>query len=185
MKKTFVQLLILIICFSISQQSFGQKVKPTKVDTFYFEAPAVTLKNSFKFKTNHTIDSLPLTTNRVIATGYSRSEETDFTLTRSIRLSDNSGSKTIPIEINKGSLEFLVSVNCNLKTGILNVEIYDPKGTKRGNFSVIGSDDKSGWSETVGGVINKRFPSPMEGPWILTFVAKKVTADIMIKTKVR
>lgn len=181
MKKTFVQLLILIICFSIGQQSFGQKVNSTKVDTFYFEAPAVTLKNSFKFK----VDSVPLTTNRFVVTGFSRPEETDFSLNREIKLSDNSGSKTIPIEVNKETAEFLLSVNCSLKSGTLNVEIYDPKGAKRGNFSVKGSNDTSGWSETVGGTINKRYSNPISGTWSLKFIAEKVTADILIQTKIK
>jgi len=183
MKKTFVQLLILIICFTAAQQSFGQKRKYTKVDTFYFETPN-TQKNTFQVKSN---DSLSEKKHIYIST-FSNTEVTDFSLTRAISLIDNSGSKTISIEINDGSPEFLLSIDCNLQKGSLDVEIYDPKGTKRGNFSVKGSghsNSKSGWHETVGSVINKRYLNPLKGTWSLKFVAKKVTADIMIKTKIK
>ena len=187
MKKTIIQLLILITCFLGSHQVFAQKSKTTtgyavKVDSFYFEKPAT--KNS-TFGYTYKIDSLNYKPRNIVVKGFYNAEETDFSLTREIRLSDNSGSKTIPIEVNKGAFELLLSVNCNLSSGTLNVEIYDPKGTKRGNFSVKGSNDKSGWSETVGGTINKRFGSPMNGEWSLKFIAKKVSADILVQTKIK
>lgn len=187
MKKTIVQLFILLFCFTASQQIFAQKRnkkntgKVVIADTFYFETPNPK-ENIFKIQ----VDSVSLSPKFKYKTLFS-SEETDFSLTRSITLSDNSGSKSIPVEISEGSPEFLLSINCNLKSGILNVEIYDPKGEKRGNFSVKGSDgnNTSGWSETVGGVINKRYKSPMKGTWNLKFISEKVTADISINTKIR
>ncbi len=182
MKKTIVQLFILIFCFTASQQIFGQKRKSTTIDSFYFETPN-SKENIFTVR----VDSASFLPKFKYKTLFS-SEETDFSLTRSITLSDNSGSKSIPIEVSADSPEFLLSINCNLKSGTLNVEIYDPKGEKRGNFSVKGSghsNNTSGWSETVGGVINKRYQSPMEGTWNLKFISEKVTADISINTKIR
>lgn len=186
MKKTIVQLFILIFCFTVSQQIFGQKRKSTTIDSFYFEVPN-SKENIFTIKEGTVIDSIVFSPKFKYKTLFN-SEETDFSLTRSITLSDNSGSKSIPVEINADSPEFLLSINCNLKSGTLNVEIYDPKGEKRGNFSVKGSghsNNTSGWSETVGGVINKRYQSPMEGTWNLKFISEKVTADISINTKIR
>lgn len=188
MKKTIVQLFILLFCFTASQQIFAQKRnkknagKVVIADTFYFETPNPK-ENIFKIS----VDSVSLSPKFKYKTLFS-SEETDFSLTRSIKLSNNSGSKAIPVEINAESPEFLLSINCNLQSGTLNVEIYDPKGEKRGNFSVKGSghsNNKSGWSETVGGVINKRYRSPLEGTWTIKFISEKVTADISINTKVK
>ena len=180
MKKTILQLVALVFCITISQYSYGQKKKVIKIDSFYFEA--LNTQNRI-FRVN-SADSI--SNSRYYFKGLFSSEETNFSLTRSISLSDNTSSKEIPIEINTGSPEFLLSVNCNLQSGILNVEVYDPKGGKRGSFSVKGSgNDKSGWSETVGGIINKSFTNPLEGTWILKFIAKKVTADIMINTNIK
>lgn len=192
MKKTIVQLFILLFCFTASQQSFAQKRnkktsgKEIIADTFYFET-SNPKENIFTYEKGTVIDSI-LFTPKVTVRSLFSSEETDFSLTRSITLSDNSGSKSIPIEISAGSPEFLLSINCNLKSGTLNVEIYDPKGEKRGNFSVKGSghsNNTSGWSETVGGVINKRYQRPIKGTWNLKFISEKVTADISINTKIR
>ena len=187
MKKTALQLLTLIFFVTISHYSYGQKKKSTKIDSFYYEVP--NSKNQFfKVSTWNSADSL-------LVSGYSNytnslfnSERTDFSLNRRIQLTDNSGSKTISIDVNEGSQELILSVNCDLTSGVLNVEIYDPKGVKRGNFSVKGSghsNDKSGWSEIVGGVINKRYFNPMNGTWSLKFIAEKVSAAILISTKIK
>ena len=58
MKKTIIQLLILITCFLGSHQVFAQKSKTTtgyavKVDSFYFEKPAT--KNLYRIKKKNQI----------------------------------------------------------------------------------------------------------------------------------
>ncbi|MFT5890156.1 MAG: hypothetical protein ACI9Y7_000245 [Dokdonia sp.] len=187
MKKTVLQLLVLVLCITISPYSYGQKKKSIKVDSFYFESPNPS-KNRFLKISKWTTDSLPISNYINYSNTLFNSEETSFSLKRSISLSNDSDSKEVPIEINTGSLDFFLSVNCSLQSGILTVEVYDPKGIKRGGFSVkesVNSNDKSGWSETVTGVINKNFTNPLEGIWILKFISKKVTADIMINTNVQ
>ena len=187
MKKTILPLLALVFCVTISQYSYGQKRKSTKIDSFYYEVP--NSQNQF-FKANTLIsgDSLPVAAYTHYTNSLFNSERTDFSLERRIQLTDNSGSKTIPIDVNEDVQEFILSVNCDLTSGVLNVEIYDPKGVKRGNFSVKGSghsDNTSGWAEIVGGVINKRYSNPIKGAWSLKFIAEKVSADILISTKIK
>lgn len=185
MKKSFPQLVILMICFCISPYTYGQKKKTTKIDSFYYEAP--NSQNQF-FKVNTWVsgDSLRFPNNNNYTNSLFNSEKTDFSLTRTIRLKDHSGEKTIPIEIRDTTSEFLLSINCALQSGFLTVEIYDPTGAKRGNFSVKGDSSKSSsWSEDVGSVINKRFMSPIKGTWSLKFIAEKVTADILINTNIK
>jgi len=185
MNKTVLPLLILIFCVTTSQYSYSQKKKSTKIDSFYYEAP--NSQNQF-FKANTLIsgDSLPVAAYTHYTNSLFNSERTDFSLTRTIRLNDHSGEKTIPVEIRDTASEFLLSINCGLQSGFLTVEIYDPTGAKRGNFSVKGDYSKSSsWSEDVGSAINKRFVRPIKGDWSLKFIAEKVTADILINTNIK
>jgi len=178
MKKTM--LLLLVLC-SIGYNSFAQKKKKRSftIDTVYFDSS----NRNFSY-------DLTLKDSIIVGTAYNfnySSEETDFVLTKRVHLDNNSGSKDMVIAVTDNTPELLLSVECNLESGILAIEIYDPKGNKRGNFSVKGdnSNDKSGWSEVVEGFINKRFTNPLRGDWTIKFISKKVTADIIINTKLK
>ena len=186
MKKTALQLLTLIFFVTISHYSYGQKKKSTKIDSFYYEVP--NSQNQFFITNGNYTDSLLVSGYTYFTNSLFNSEETDVSLNRRIQLTDHSGSKTITVDVNEDVQEFILSVICDLTSGVLAIEIYDPKGNKRGNFSVKGSghsDDTSGWAEIVGGVINKRYPNPLKGTWSLKFIAEKVTADILINTNIK
>lgn len=185
MKKTVLHVLALMFCVTISHYSYSQKKKSTTIDSFYYEVP--NSQNQF-FKGNTWVsgDSLPVSGYSYYTNTLFNSERTDFSLNRTIKLDDHSGEQIIPVEISDTTSEFLLTINCGVQSGLLTVEIYDPTGAKKGNFSVKGDySSSSSWSEDVGSVINKRFMRPLKGTWSLKFIAKKVSADIHISTTIK
>jgi len=78
-----------------------------------------------------------------------------------------------------------LKIECRLKSGELLVEILNPKGEIKGNFTVInnnvvtkGKNTQS--KETVVGHIEKQFRTPSTGNWLVRIKPKNATGMAMI-----
>jgi hypothetical protein len=77
----------------------------------------------------------------------------------------------------------------NISEGDLTIEIYDPSGDKKGDFSIGcvlnkikqgNSTDEDKSREIVQGRINKSINNPLKGTWIIKIFPKNATGQIQI-----
>lgn len=136
------------------------------------------------------------------------SQPTTFNLTRTITFNDNSNTEVIVIPVDKPITNLTMSVISMITKGNLSVEIYDPIGTKIGNYSVGtqlkdpekkdetstlsgGDREKMEYllkklnhearrTETVQGHINKSFENPQKGDWTVKLISTKATGKVTI-----
>ena len=106
-----------------------------------------------------------------------------ITMTRNIQFNGSSDSEQIKVEVSDDTKDLNLNVNGTIKSGYLTVEIFDPKGNKKGNFSIesqiSASDTKK---EMVCGQMSKQIKDPMKGNWIIKLTPKNVVGDITINS---
>ncbi len=106
-----------------------------------------------------------------------------ISLARSIEFNGSSDTEQIKVEVSEGSKDLTLQVNGTIKSGYLTVEIFDPKGNKKGNFSIesqISSSDTK--KEMVCGQMSRQIKDPMKGSWIVKLIPKDVVGDITINS---
>ena len=116
-------------------------------------------------------------------------QKTQFNLDRNIQLKNqDSNEKNIKINVasNTSSLNLLIASFVYL--GNVTIEIFDPNGLKKGNFSVESQVEEtipiSGEpNETVQGQINQRIESPIKGTWIVKIRPTKAVGTVNIQTQ--
>jgi hypothetical protein len=75
-----------------------------------------------------------------------------------------------------------LNIECKLTAGSLSVELINPKGDVKGNFTIIVvSDRKNAQSEEGGnGQIEKNFRNPITGNWLIRFKPKNASGSAKI-----
>lgn len=126
-------------------------------------------------------------------------DQTDFTTERKIQLNNFSGKKDVKINVNKELLKgneegehldkptfvLNIHISSSIVTGDLSIEIYDPKGIKKGKFSTSAETDKTEtvrFREEVNGKINKKINFPMKGDWVVKVVAENTNGVVLISS---
>ncbi|WP_299224543.1 hypothetical protein [uncultured Psychroserpens sp.] len=102
---------------------------------------------------------------------------------RTIKFNGSSDVEAIIINVSEDTKIAEIAVNTTIKSGHLTVEIHDPKGNKKGNFSVeslIKSSEKK--SELVCGQMHKQISDPKAGKWIVHLIPKNVSGEVTIQT---
>ena len=105
------------------------------------------------------------------------------TLNRSIQFDGSSDTEDIKIEVADATKKLYVSINSTIKSGHLTVEVYDPKGNKKGNFSIesqVKSSNKK--KELVCGQMQKQIDDPIKGNWVIKLIPNNVAGDVSICT---
>ncbi len=96
-------------------------------------------------------------------------------------------SKTSEVQVSvTDEFNFLsLKIECHLTVGELTVEIFNPKGELKGDFTVInnsvvtkGKNTQS--KETVAGQIEKHFRTPHTGIWLIRINPKNATGTAVI-----
>ena len=134
-------------------------------------------------KLNAAVLILLLSTTLMLGQQHGKHENcSSSSVTRSIELNDSSKSKTVTLEVSKGTKNFMIGVNSLISSGSLTMEIFDPKGNKQGNFSVESQMNNQGADakEEVCGQLNRSFSDPMAGDWSVKLKPKKVTGKVSI-----
>ncbi len=120
-----------------------------------------------------------------------QNENTLIKLNRNIRLNGDSEKEEVKVEVNEKTKLFILKIRSDIRAGALTIEISDPNGEKKGNFSV-GSQlnmsmknrkEKNSKKETVHGEINKIFKEPLTGNWIIKIRPSKSHGIVRINTK--
>ncbi len=105
------------------------------------------------------------------------------TLSRNIELDGSSDTEDIKIEVSDETKKMFIGVNSTIESGYLTVEIYDPSGNKKGNFSVesqVKSSDKK--REQVCGQMQKQIEDPEKGTWRVKLIPKNAVGKIHIQS---
>ena len=103
-------------------------------------------------------------------------------LNRTIQFDGSSDQENIVIDVSKNTSKMHVSINSTVKSGYLTVELYDPKGNKKGNFSIESQVNSSQKKEQVCGQMQKHIDDPIKGKWVIKLVPNKVIGDVSICT---
>lgn len=108
-------------------------------------------------------------------------EDSRFILKRAIAIDEQSQQETIVIPIDSETLQFELNIQSTISKGKLMIEFYDPKGNKKGNFSIV-TQMKSSGSERVSGDLSKQIKDPLDGEWTIQIIPLKVNGEILITT---
>ncbi|WP_299114507.1 hypothetical protein [uncultured Winogradskyella sp.] len=139
------------------------------------------MKNTIKLVS--TLSFFLLFTLGVFAQSQSTHQCNSTTSNRNIELEGSSDTENIKIEVDKDVNKIHIGVSSTIKSGYLTVEVYDPKGNKKGNFSVesqIKPGDKK--KELVCGQMQKQIDEPIEGTWIVKLIPRDAVGTISIHT---
>lgn len=115
--------------------------------------------------------------------GQQDCECSSTSLSRNIELDDSSDTEDIKIEVSDEVKKMFIGVNSIIESGYLTVEIYDPSGNKKGNFSVesqLKSSNKK--KEQVCGQMQKQIDDPEKGTWRVKLIPKNAVGQIQIQT---
>ncbi|KAA3618362.1 MAG: hypothetical protein DWP94_14580 [Flavobacterium sp.] len=106
---------------------------------------------------------------------------TSVNTSRDIELDGSSEREEIKLNVDADVKQLHLFINSTISTGFLTVEIYDPKGKKRGYYTVE-SQTKSNAKkkETVCGQLQKQISDPMKGDWVVRLIPKNVKGKISI-----
>ena len=105
----------------------------------------------------------------------------------SLSLNKESEVKEVQIKVSDEFNFLALKVECELTDGVLLVEILDPKGDIKENFSVVknhvmtnGKSSLSG--ENVNGQIEKYFRNPIPGTWIIKITPNNASGKVKVFT---
>lgn len=157
------QAFLLILFLGISFFTLGQQKAADSIVVRKYTAP---------FKSTSSANS-------GLFSSTNNEERTDFTIQRTIALTDTTGEKDLEFTVNESTNALGILINCMLQEGLITIQIQDPQGTKKGVFQLEGSaNGSSEWSEQVNGKIAKEFMNPIKGIWKIKISATKATAQI-------
>lgn len=112
-----------------------------------------------------------------------KNSQTQVDLQRAIKLDKDSKTEEVTITIKPNTQRFQIVISSLVSNGKLTIELYDPKGTKQGNFTV-GTQLTSSKQEKVQGNIRKSLKEPQAGQWKVKIIPDGATGDIRIQTGV-
>jgi CRISPR/Cas system CSM-associated protein Csm3 (group 7 of RAMP superfamily) len=109
---------------------------------------------------------------------------TKVDLHRTIRLENESELLEVLIDIKNNVQRLELWINSSVTYGKLTIEVYDPDGTKRGNYS-IGNQMGLEIQETANGNIRKSLFEPQPGDWKVKVIPNEATGTIKFSTAIR
>lgn len=110
-----------------------------------------------------------------------RSSETMIELERTILLEKDSQTEEVIFEIDQKTQRLELLIRSSVSNGKVTIELYDPKETKQGNFTVstLLNSEKQ---EIVDGRISKLLVEPQAGKWKVKIIPVNATGRIKIHT---
>ena len=112
---------------------------------------------------------------------YISNSQTDFALRRTIKLEKDSKPKQVTVFIKQKTKRLELNISSAVRKGKVKIELYNPKGILKGNFTV-GTQLDSNQNEIVQGNIKKSLKEPLSGNWKIKIIPVVATGDIMIKS---
>jgi len=113
-------------------------------------------------------------------------EQVKFDLTRQISLKNESAKSEVKVKISEAYNFLQLDILCQLRKGEINLEITDPNGNKKGEFSVkTNFGDSSTTTEIVNGSWMKSFKHPLNGDWVIKLTPKSATGEVHIVSRMK
>jgi len=119
---------------------------------------------------------------------YQGPDKDAFKLHRSRIINFKDESKLTEVKVNMtDDYNYLnINISCNFDKGSVLIELVDPKGEKKGNYSVKTDDsvvigDKTTTQEHVMGEMAKEFTTPLKGEWIIRATPISATGRVQIE----
>lgn len=108
-------------------------------------------------------------------------ESSSYKVNRRIRFLGNSEVEEITMDVPPETIRFSLDIMGNIIEGKFVVEIIDPDGNKKGNFS-LSTQLTSGANEEVNGHFEKYLNDPQSGTWIIKITPTKANGEIQIRS---
>lgn len=122
-----------------------------------------------------------------------QTNHTVLNMDRKIDLNGDSTTEEIKIEVQKGTSGLEMAISSVIRSGSLTIEIYNPNGEKKGNFSVGGQlkpstidrnkKDGGGKSEVANGRITKYIENPQLGNWVIKIIPERAEGGVSITSR--
>ena len=121
---------------------------------------------------------------------FSQNSE-QFTTTRNLTFESSSKTQAINVKIPENTGGLYIEITCGVRKGNVTIEIYDPNGTKKGEFSVealetneLEKDDSliNFMKNGAIGEINKGIENPTFGVWKIKFIPENATGQVEMKS---
>ncbi len=112
-----------------------------------------------------------------------RNSKTEVVLERTILFVNDSDTEELIFEIKQKTLRLDLLIRSSVKKGKVTIEVYDPKGTRQGDFT-LGSLLNSKKEELVNGDILKSLVEPQSGKWKVKIITEGATGSININTAI-
>ena len=147
-----------VMKIQINTDSIMQNMEVFKDQMKHFSEKIVVIPDDFTFNFEHNFEKNVFATT-VVLTGDSKNKE-------------------VVVKVEKEVPSLSLSINGEVRSGNVNVGIYDPKGKKQGSFSIENENNKDG--ETVNGSLNKNLSSPMIGDWKVKIESDKAKGNVIV-----
>lgn len=114
----------------------------------------------------------------------SLAQSTQFKMDRNLGFKETSKEQTVKVKISEKTSTLTLEILCSVKKGAVTVEIFNPAGTKQGEFSVEGVESEKDSSlfsilnDGVSGQIKKIINDPELGDWKIKFIPKNATGRV-------
>ena len=112
-------------------------------------------------------------------TRNSKQDATSISLRHSLELENDSRKDEITLSIPEGTVDMDLRVFCEITSGTLDIELYDPQDKKEANFSLTAQKRTQQKAEAYGN-ISKQLRDPHPGEWKLKIIPANVTGEINI-----
>ena len=106
-------------------------------------------------------------------------DATSISLRHSLEFENDSRKDEITLSIPEGTVDMDLRVWCEITSGTLDIELYDPQDKKEANFSLTAQKRSQQKAEAYGN-ISKKLRDPHPGEWKLKIIPANVTGEINI-----
>lgn len=99
---------------------------------------------------------------------------------KSIRLTEQSKTQNIEIDVPEAATNLEISVNCGIHSGSIEAILLDPKGKNMGKLKlgIEGTDNK----QTEDGKLSLMFNNPQKGTWMVKVIPNKTDGRLIISS---
>jgi hypothetical protein len=110
-------------------------------------------------------------------------EKTDSGLQRNVYLLEGNEKKEIVIPVSEQSNFLSLGFLADIRKGVITIEIYDPSGEKRKNYSVGSQTNPEYVSNAI--KVTEPFKNPMKGNWIIKISCKNAKGRFVLDTNIK
>ena len=109
-------------------------------------------------------------------------QQTEVSVRKMVKLNPKSVVQEISVEVEPNTNGLQLNINCRLDYGKVILELYDPKGKRRGKLSLGGSSTQQNPQEEEG-KLESSFYDPLAGAWIIKVTPTLASGSVSLNFK--